>query len=221
MLEQSIVKVAMDGRGVLGRRGFLRAVGLGAAGVLILCGFLLDHFHDWRIAFFVPAAMAVACAALLFLYLRDTPESVGLPEVAGTATAGSKVSAKVEDGHVDFLAGDELVGRYHTDPKFAKPIFWPVHAPGNVPLTRNWPMDKSDPKEATDHIHQKSVWFTYGDMRLGQGRENAKQYLEEHPEVMDEIEGRVRATMANGASVPIAVGVTSGNGRIDEDEEDV
>jgi hypothetical protein len=33
MLEQSIVKVAMDGRGVLGRRGFLRAVGLGAAGL--------------------------------------------------------------------------------------------------------------------------------------------------------------------------------------------
>src|SRR6185295_9980278 len=39
--------------------------GLGAAGVFVMCGFLLDHFHDWRIAFFVPAAMAIACSGLL------------------------------------------------------------------------------------------------------------------------------------------------------------
>jgi hypothetical protein len=35
-MEKSIVKVAMDGRGVLGRRGFLRSIGLGAAGVSAL-----------------------------------------------------------------------------------------------------------------------------------------------------------------------------------------
>jgi sugar phosphate permease len=60
--------------------------GLGAAGVFILCGFLLDHVvYDWRIAFFVPAGMAIAGAALLFLYLRDTPASVGLPDIVTTA----------------------------------------------------------------------------------------------------------------------------------------
>jgi OPA family glycerol-3-phosphate transporter-like MFS transporter/OPA family sugar phosphate sensor protein UhpC-like MFS transporter len=58
--------------------------GLGAAGVFVMCGFLLDHFNNWRIAFFVPAAMAIACSGLLAMYLRDTPESVGLPELAGT-----------------------------------------------------------------------------------------------------------------------------------------
>ncbi len=43
-------------------------------------------------------------------------------------------------------------------------------------------------------IAQKSgAWFNYGDIRLGQGRDNAKSFLKEHPEIMDEIEAKVRA----------------------------
>ena len=40
--------------------------------------------------------------------------------------------------------------------------------------------------------NKSGSWFTYGDTRIGQGRENAKQYLEEHPEIMAEMEGRIR-----------------------------
>ncbi|MCL5291990.1 MAG: recombinase RecA [Actinobacteria bacterium] len=47
---------------------------------------------------------------------------------------------------------------------------------------------------ATDHsIALKSgAWYTYGEERLGQGREAAKQYLAEHPEIAAEIELKVR-----------------------------
>jgi recombination protein RecA len=65
-------------------------------------------------------------------------------------------------------------------------------------------------------VSKTGTWFTYGDNRLGQGRENAKQYLEEHPEIMAEIEGRVRGVMDNGKPIPVAVGV----GAFDGDEED-
>ncbi|MDH7481760.1 MAG: recombinase RecA [Armatimonadota bacterium] len=41
-------------------------------------------------------------------------------------------------------------------------------------------------------ISKTGTWFTYGDIRLGQGRENAKQYLEEHPELIDELEAKIR-----------------------------
>ncbi len=41
-------------------------------------------------------------------------------------------------------------------------------------------------------VTKSGTWFTYGDRRLGQGRENAKQHLEENPEVMREIEQRIR-----------------------------
>ncbi len=44
-----------------------------------------------------------------------------------------------------------------------------------------------------ENIIQKSgAWFAYNDEKIGQGRENAKQFLKEHPEVMDEVEQKVR-----------------------------
>jgi recombination protein RecA len=42
-------------------------------------------------------------------------------------------------------------------------------------------------------VSKMGTWFAYGDTRLGQGRENAKQFLEEHAELMEEIEARIRA----------------------------
>ncbi|MBP6964420.1 MAG: recombinase RecA [Armatimonadetes bacterium] len=42
-------------------------------------------------------------------------------------------------------------------------------------------------------VEKTGTWFTYEENRLGQGRENAKQHLEEHPELMEEIEAKIRA----------------------------
>ena len=41
-------------------------------------------------------------------------------------------------------------------------------------------------------VQKSGAWFNYGETRLGQGRDNAKQYLADHPEVMAEIEQKVR-----------------------------
>jgi OPA family glycerol-3-phosphate transporter-like MFS transporter/OPA family sugar phosphate sensor protein UhpC-like MFS transporter len=58
--------------------------GLGLGTVVILCGYLVDRYHDWRLCFFVPAGLALLTAILLVIFLRDTPESVGLPPLTGT-----------------------------------------------------------------------------------------------------------------------------------------
>ena len=42
-------------------------------------------------------------------------------------------------------------------------------------------------------VQKSGAWFNYGEMRLGQGRDNAKIFLKEHPEVSAEIEKIVRA----------------------------
>ena len=42
-------------------------------------------------------------------------------------------------------------------------------------------------------VNKSGAWYAYGDSKIGQGRENAKIYLTEHPEIMDEIEDKVRA----------------------------
>lgn len=47
---------------------------------------------------------------------------------------------------------------------------------------------------ASNNIVMKSgAWFSYNGDKIGQGRENAKQYLTDHPDIMSEIEAKVRA----------------------------
>jgi recombination protein RecA len=43
-----------------------------------------------------------------------------------------------------------------------------------------------------DVVNKSGAWYSYGDERLGQGRENAKQYLREHPEIAQVIEAEIR-----------------------------
>ncbi len=53
-------------------------------------------------------------------------------------------------------------------------------------------------------ITKRGAFFTYGDTRLGQGRENAKNYLRENPDLAEEIELAIRAQTAAGAApVPV------------------
>jgi recombination protein RecA len=40
-------------------------------------------------------------------------------------------------------------------------------------------------------IEKSGAWFNYGDIRLGQGKENAKQYLHDNPALMDEISRKI------------------------------
>jgi recombination protein RecA len=46
-------------------------------------------------------------------------------------------------------------------------------------------------------VTKTGTWFTYGEIRLGQGRENSKQFLEDNPVLMQEIEDKVRAAAAD------------------------
>ena len=43
-----------------------------------------------------------------------------------------------------------------------------------------------------DIIHKSGAWFSYNENRLGQGRDNAKNYISEHPDFMAELEAQVR-----------------------------
>lgn len=47
-----------------------------------------------------------------------------------------------------------------------------------------------------DIIKKAGSWFSYGEDKIGQGRDKAKDYLEAHPEVLAEVEEKVRAALA-------------------------
>ncbi len=44
-------------------------------------------------------------------------------------------------------------------------------------------------------VEKTGAWYAVGDVRLGQGKENARQYLKEHPELTDELERKIREAM--------------------------
>ena len=46
-----------------------------------------------------------------------------------------------------------------------------------------------------DIVEKAGSWYSYGDLRLGQGKENAKEFLAENPDVAEEIDHRLRAAL--------------------------
>ena len=71
---------------------------IGAGIVIALCGWLLTKFgmSAWNLCFAVPAAIALVGALVVFFTLRDTPSSVGLPEVEEMERAEAGEAAVVE-----------------------------------------------------------------------------------------------------------------------------
>ena len=50
-----------------------------------------------------------------------------------------------------------------------------------------------------DIIQKSGSWYSYGDDRIGQGRENVKQFLKENPAIQAEIEGKLRESLGMAA----------------------
>ena len=55
-------------------------------------------------------------------------------------------------------------------------------------------------------IKKSGAWFSYEDERIGQGRENARRFLEENPDVMGTLESKVRENLGQAASGGPAAG---------------
>ena len=60
--------------------------------------------------------------------------------------------------------------------------------------------DILDLAASIDVVNKSGAWYAYNGDKIGQGRENAKTYLCQHPEVMEEIETKVRAHFDLGES---------------------
>ena len=69
----------------------------------------------------------------------------------------------------------------------------------------------------TKVIDKSGAWFSYGEMRLGQGRENVRDFLRQNPDLLEEIAGKVKVQSLpevtpvieadmNGTTPPVAVG---------------
>ena len=54
-------------------------------------------------------------------------------------------------------------------------------------------------------IDKKGAWYAYGEEKIGQGRDNAREFLEKNPDLIQEIEKRLRSIMFPGMKEPEAI----------------
>ncbi len=72
------------------------------------------------------------------------------------------MSVKLNDTgqEVTVTLGDEIFTQFdYRD--YDKPILYPIYGPGQVGMTRNWPMKEDVAGEAHDHPHHKSMWISH------------------------------------------------------------
>jgi recombination protein RecA len=62
-------------------------------------------------------------------------------------------------------------------------------------------------------VEKSGAWYSYDSQRIGQGRENAKVFLKQNPDVADKIEAQVRANSGTIAEVILA-------GEVEKDDDD-
>lgn len=76
--------------------------------------------------------------------------------------------------------------------------------------------DIIDLATALEIVTKRGAFFSYGDVRLGQGRENAKEFLRQNPELCREIDAAVRQR-AIGGDIPLGVGLMTEDDSSSED----
>lgn len=136
------------------------------------------------------------------IFINQLREKVGVMFGNPETTTGGRAlkfysSIRLDVRRIDSIKqGDEIVGnrtrvkvmKNKVAPPFKQAEFDIMYNEG---ISRNGNIVDVGVKE---NIVQKSgAWFSYGDIRLGQGRENAKNYLKENPEIALEIENKIRA----------------------------
>ena len=109
-------------------------------------------------------------------------------------------------------AKSEIIGN-RTKIKFVKNKVAPPFKVAEVDIMYGEGISKTgellDMAVEKDIIHKSGSWFSYGDTRIGQGRENANEYLSEHEDEMNEINIKVRE----------AYGIPDENGNVPESQD--
>jgi recombination protein RecA len=120
--------------------------------------------------------------------------------------------------------GDEVIGN-RTRVKIVKNKVAPPFRTAEFDIMFNEGISKSgdvlDLATKFEVVQKRGAFFSYGDIRLGQGRENAKDYLRQNPDLMGEIELVIRQKALSGEiALPLDMGVESDGGGVSAVEEE-
>jgi recombination protein RecA len=119
--------------------------------------------------------------------------------------------------------GDEVIGN-RTRVKVVKNKVAPPFRTAEFDIMFNEGISKAgdvlDLATKFEVVQKRGAFFSYGDIRIGQGRENAKDYLRQNPDLMNEIDAVIRQKALSGEiALPLEIGVgdDSGGGAVEEE----
>ena len=147
---------------------------------------------------------AISKSNTIVIFINQLREKVGVMFGNPEVTTGGKAlkfyaSIRLDIRKVEQLKqGTEFVGnrtrvkvvKNKVAPPFKQAEFDMIYGEG---ISREGSV--LDMAVARDIVQKSGSWFAYNDTRIAQGKENARQFLKDNPELCNEIEAKVRATM--------------------------
>ena len=155
------------------------------------------------------------------IFINQLREKVGVMYGNPETTPGGRALKFYASVRIDIRRGEQLkdgttvVGN-RTKAKIVKNKVAPPFRTAEFDILYGEGISKEgsllDNAVALDIIHKSGAWFSYGDQRIGQGRENTRKFLKENTETAAEIDKLVRAELM-GKNAPIVQSAS------DDDEE--
>ncbi len=168
---------------------------------------------------------AISKSKCLAIFINQLREKVGVmfgnPEVTpGGRALKFYASVRLDVRRVEAIKqGNDVVGN-RTKIKVVKNKVAPPFKQAEVDIMYGEGISKVgsivDIGTEQEIIQKSGAWFSYNSERLGQGRENAKQYLKDNPDISDKIENQIRELLLSSS----AVASQSASMPVEEDEDD-
>lgn len=143
---------------------------------------------------------AISKSRGIVVFINQIREKVGVMFGNPETTPGGRAlkfysSVRLEVRKIEALKqGSDMVGN-RTRVKVVKNKVAPPFKEAEVDIIYGEGISKAgsilDMAVEKDIVNKSGAWYSYGDTRIGQGRENARDYLKEHPEILRELEEKI------------------------------
>jgi len=146
-------------------------------------------------------AGAINKSKVIVIFINQLREKVGIMFGNPETTTGGRAlkfyaSIRLDVRKVDSIKqGDNVLGS-RTKVKVVKNKLAPPFKQAEFDIMYGTGISREgniiDIGVEADIINKSGAWYSYGDQKLGQGRENAKEFLKENPSLYNEIENKIR-----------------------------
>jgi recombination protein RecA len=160
------------------------------------------------------------------IFINQLREKVGIMFGNPETTPGGRAlkfysSVRLDVRRIDSIKqGNEIVGN-RTRVKVVKNKIAPPFKEAEFDIIYGQGISKEgnvlDVAVSLDIVNKSGAWFSYSGQKIGQGRENSKQYLKENPSILSEIEAKIRENYNKAFLNSIEAHIASDD--IEEDED--